>query len=105
MKASTVALKKEMGGVNFNELEKLMDDMEDLKLDQEEIQEIMSRSYDLSGVNDMDLDAEFAALQEEISAEQVGNALDKEYGGLIPSYLPGEKKATTVPAESDPLKI
>lgn len=97
LKASTTAMKKEMKLVNFNDLERLMDDMEDLKFDQEEIQEIMSRSYDLSGVNDMDIDAEFAALQEEISAEQVGSALDNQYGGLIPSYLPGEsqKQATT----------
>jgi charged multivesicular body protein 5 len=82
MKTTTKELKKQYGQININKIERLQDEMADLMDMGNDIQESLSRSYDIpEEVDDAELDAELEALGEEVALE--GN-LDAE--GL-PSYL------------------
>jgi len=82
MAHATTAMKQQMGAINLDKLEMMQDDLEDMMMDQEEIQEVLGRNCDLNGVDDADLEAEFAALEEEVAFERF------EPASAAPSYLP-----------------
>jgi charged multivesicular body protein 5 len=82
MKTTTKELKKQYGQIDVTKIERLQDEMADLMDVGNDIQESLSRSYDVPDeVDDAELDAELDALGEEIALE--GN-LDAEG---MPSYL------------------
>jgi len=67
MKDANKALKKQFKAVKISEVEDLQDDMADLLEQADEIQEAMGRSYNTDDVDEDDLEAELAALEEDPS--------------------------------------
>jgi charged multivesicular body protein 5 len=86
MKVGAQAMKQQFKQIKINEIENLQDDMQDLLDTNNEIQDILGRSYSLpTDVDEDDLDAELAMLQDELIAED-----------SMPSYL----KAPSAPTEN-----
>ncbi|KAF4695026.1 Charged multivesicular body protein 5 [Perkinsus olseni] len=86
MKVANHAMKSQMNELNIDHVEDVVDDMADLMMDQDEINDILGRSYNLpEGCDDASLEAEFSMLEEEV-------AMDKENelraGPSAPTYLP-----------------
>lgn len=75
MKTTTKELKKQYGKINIDKIEKLQDEMADLMDVGNDIQESISRSYDLpEDVDEAELDAELEALGEEVELDGVGES-------------------------------
>jgi charged multivesicular body protein 5 len=73
MKTTTKELRKQYGQVNLDKIEQLQDEMADLMEMGNEIQESISRSYDIpEDVDEAELDAELEALGEEVELEGIG---------------------------------
>lgn len=82
MKTTTKELRKQYGKVNIDKIEKLQDEMADLMDMGNDIQDAISRSYDVpEDVDESELDAELEALGEEVDFEGIG-----ESSG-VPSYM------------------
>jgi len=82
MKTTTKELKKQYGKVDIDKIERLQDEMADLMDVGNEIQDAISRSYDVpEEVDEAELDAELEALGEEVAMEGYG-----ESEGM-PAYL------------------
>ncbi len=86
----------------MNKMEDLFDDLADLMADQAEIQEVMSRSYQVD-YDESELMDELAELDEDIVNEQLSD------GFSVPSYVPSQhtqaQSAQKVePSEEDQLK-
>ena len=65
-----------------------MDNMADLQMDQEEINDVMSRNYALEGMDEDDLEAELDELDNEIFEDNLrGNSMS------VPSYIPTQSYA------------
>jgi charged multivesicular body protein 5 len=75
MKTTTKELRKQYGKVNIDKIEKLQDEMADLMDMGNDIQESISRSYDVpEEVDEAELDAELEALGEEVELEGIGES-------------------------------
>lgn len=73
MKTTTKELKKQYGKVNIDKIERMQDEMQDLMDVGNEIQESISRAYDVpEDVDEAELDAELEALGEENEFEAFG---------------------------------
>lgn len=82
LKSGAAQMKQEYARINIDQIEDVADDMEELLQDQQEINEILGRSYAVpDGFDEAELENEFAMLEEEV-------ALEKMSGGNIPSYIP-----------------
>lgn len=85
MKTTTKELKKQYGKVDIDKIEQMQDEMADLMEVGNEIQESISRAYDVpEEVDEADLDAELEALGEE-SMFETGMGED-----AVPSFLQDE---------------
>jgi charged multivesicular body protein 5 len=83
MKTTTKELKKQYGKINIDKIEKLQDEMADLMDMGNDIQESISRSYDVpEEVDEDELDAELEALGDEVDFE---GAMGEASG--MPSYM------------------
>jgi len=83
MKTTQKELKKQYGKVDIDKIEKMQDEMADLMDIGNDIQESISRSYEVpEDVDEAELDAELEALGDEVDfgAEGIGE-------GEMPSYL------------------
>lgn len=85
MKTTTKTLKKQYGKIDIDQIERMQDEMADLMEIGNEIQESISRSYDVpEGVDEAELDAELEALGEE-------NMFETSLGeDAVPSFLQDE---------------
>lgn len=84
MKTTTKELKKQYGKVDIDKIDKLQDEMADLMDIGNEIQESISRSYDLpEDVDEAELDAELEALGD---GYDIGEGMG-EMGDSMPSYI------------------
>ena len=81
LKAATAVQQQEMKKLNMDQLEDLFDDLADMMADQEEIQEVMGRSYQVE-YDESELMNELAELDEEIVIEQLSDGFN------VPSYVP-----------------
>merc|ERR1719392_475812 len=90
MKDANKQLKKEFKNINISQVEDMQDDMADLLEQAEEVQEAMGRSYNTDDIDEADLEAELAALEEDASAS--ANYLD----------LPATSTAPVEAASSEP---
>ena len=81
-----------MKSLNMDQMEDMYDDLADLMADQEEIQEIMTRSYQCE-YDESELMGELNELDEEIINEQLNDGLD------VTSYIP-KQHATGNPSAS-----
>ncbi|EOD16153.1 hypothetical protein EMIHUDRAFT_445474 [Emiliania huxleyi CCMP1516] len=99
MKAGLKDMKKEFKKMDLGKIEDLQDDMADMMEQAEEIQSTLGRSYAQDDVDDADLEAELAAMEDDPSlffqAEESGEA---DYLSL-PSTGTGEASATTATKE------
>ena len=83
MKTANKEMKKQYGKINIDKIEKMQDEMADLMDMGNDIQESISRSYDVpEDVDEAELDAELEALGEEVDfgAEALGE-------GEMPGFL------------------
>jgi charged multivesicular body protein 5 len=70
MKTTNKALKQQYGKINIDKIERMQDEMADLMDIGNDIQESISRSYDVpEEVDEAELDAELEALGEEVELE------------------------------------
>jgi charged multivesicular body protein 5 len=78
MRTASKEMKKTIKVMNIDKVEDLRDDMEDLMMESNEIQEVLSRSYGLpDGVDEADLEAELDGLSGELfEAETQPSYLD-----------------------------
>merc|ERR1719408_482276 len=67
MKDANKALKKQFKAININQVEDMQDDMADLLEQAEEIQNAMGRSYNTDDIDEADLEAELAAMEDDPS--------------------------------------
>lgn len=87
MKTTTKELRKQYGKVDIDKIEKLQDEMADLMDVGNDIQESISRSYDVpEDVDEAELDAELEALGEEQEFENMGMEME----GSVPSFMQDE---------------
>jgi len=75
MKTTTKELRKQYGKVNIDKIDKLQDEMADLMDMGNDIQDAISRSYDVpEDVDESELDAELEALGDEVDFEGIGES-------------------------------
>ncbi len=86
-----------MKKLDMDKMEDLFDDLADMMADQEEIQEVMSRSYQVE-YNESELMDELNELDEDIVNEQLHDGLD------VPSYVPVQPNANKEIAGEEQLK-
>jgi charged multivesicular body protein 5 len=85
MKTTTKELRKQYGKIDIDKIERMQDEMADLMEMGNDIQESISRSYDVpEDVDEAELDAELEALGEEVAMEGVGE------GQGLPSFMVDE---------------
>ena len=84
MKTTTKTLKKEYGKVDIDQIERMQDEMQDLMDIGNDMQESISRAYDVpEDVDESELDAELEALGEEAMFESAGDE-------AVPSFMQDE---------------
>jgi charged multivesicular body protein 5 len=84
MKMTNKSLKQQYGKINIDQIEKMQDEMADLMDIGNDIQESISRSYDIpDDVDEAELDAELDALGEEAELEGFGSE-------AMPSFMVDE---------------
>merc|ERR1712000_718751 len=86
---------KQMKKINIDKIETLHDELEDLMMDNEEIQEVLGRSYGMEEVDEGDLEAELDMLGDEMFEEAL---IDDE----PPSYL-NEMSEMPETSQSEPI--
>ena len=92
-----------MKKLDMDKMEDLFDDLADMMADQEEIQEVMGRSYQVD-YDETELMDELNELDEEIVNEQLSDGFN------VPSYVPkqqiggGQQANKVEPSEEDQLK-
>jgi charged multivesicular body protein 5 len=75
MKTTTKELKKQYGKIDIDKIERMQDEMADLMEVGNDIQESISRSYDIpEDVDEDELDAELEALGEEVAFDGIGES-------------------------------
>ena len=75
MKTTSKELRKQYGKIDLDRIERMQDEMADLMEMGNEIQESISRSYDVpEDVDEAELDAELEALGEEVAMEGIGES-------------------------------
>ena len=92
MKTTQKELKKQYGKVDIDKIERMQDEMADLMEVGNDIQESISRSYDVpEDVDEAELDAELEALGEEVDfGESIGESAVPSYlaeGSGVPSFI------------------
>ncbi|KAI9765565.1 MAG: hypothetical protein M1840_007254 [Geoglossum simile] len=84
MKTTNKSLKQQYGKINIDQIERMQDEMADLMDIGNDIQESISRSYDIpDDVDEAELDAELEALGEEVEFEGFGSE-------AVPSFMVDE---------------
>merc|ERR1719359_2589143 len=82
MKDANKALKKQFKAINIGQVEDLQDDMADLLEQAEEVQNALGRSYNTDDIDEEDLEAELAAMEDDPSLFlSMGNEADGEAAG------------------------
>ncbi|KAF7911043.1 uncharacterized protein EAF01_002551 [Botrytis porri] len=91
LKSTNAALKKQYGKIDLDKIERMQDEMADLMEVGNEIQESISRSYDLpEEVDEAELDAELEALGEEAELEGLGGMAEGTPSFMVdevPSFI------------------
>lgn len=102
MKTTTKTLKQQYGKIDIDQIERMQDEMADLMDVGNEIQESISRAYDMpEDIDEADLDAELEALGEDSMYEFAAGA------DAVPGFLQDEVAPPTFidePPEQAPVK-
>lgn len=95
--ASTAAMEKQLKAIDPDRVADLLEDTQELMMNMEEINDMMSRNYALDGIDEAELDAEFDAIEAEIKLDNYNAMMSG--GSTVPSYLPtGPISGNAVPA-------
>merc|ERR1719155_264263 len=81
MKDANKELKKQFKAINISQVEDLQDDMSDLLEQAEEVQATLGRSYNTDDIDEADLEAELAAMEDDPSLFFSAEA-DADTGGM-----------------------
>lgn len=96
--ASTASMKQQIKQLNMDSVAEMMDEQQELAMDMEEINEMMTRNYALDGVDEGALDAEFEQLEAEIRMEEYNSMMSgPPVPSGLPSYLPSLPSAASCP--------
>jgi len=91
MKIGLKEMKREYKKIDINHIDTLQDDMEDMLEQANDIQEALSRDYTCPDVDEDDLEAELAALGDELELDADSTYLDEATRAPgVPSRDPGE---------------
>merc|ERR1719163_2382783 len=104
MKDANKSLKKQFKAINISQVEDLQDDMEDLLEQAEEVQSTLGRSYNTDDIDEADLEAELAAMEDdpslffssEAEADATADYLD------LPATSTAEVEAESPAAAAEP---
>ncbi|GFO31744.1 charged multivesicular body protein 5 [Plakobranchus ocellatus] len=101
MKLGVKDFKKAYKHVNIDQIENMQDELEDLMEQNNEIQEVMGRSYGMPEVDDDELEAELDALGDELCLDEDASYLDDAVAApSIPTSEPGmESSKGDVPVD------
>ena len=88
--------KQMMKDFDIDKMEDLFDDMAEMMEEQEEIQEVMGRSYGVGEFDEEGLMNELNELDEELAEEQLSTGLG------MPSYIPASMKADKAHVSEQP---
>ncbi|KAF2866875.1 putative SNF7 family protein [Massariosphaeria phaeospora] len=100
MKTTTKELRKQYGKINIDKIDKLQDEMADLMDMGNDIQESISRSYEVPDeVDEEELDAELEALGDEVELDGIG-----ETSG-VPSFLMDDAPPQFIDEPPQPGKV
>lgn len=92
--------KRQMKQINVGKVEAMMDNFADLQMDQEEINEVMSRNYALEGMDETELEDELNELDNEIFEDNLmGNSMS------VPSYIPQQSFTREEAKLNDPEEL
>lgn len=87
MQAATKTLKSEHKKIKIADIDNMQDEMEDMLEDVGEISEILGRSYGMpDGIEEEDLDAELACLEDGWAEEEELSTADAEPAGGVSDY-------------------
>jgi charged multivesicular body protein 5 len=92
-------MKREYKKVDLNKIENMQDDLADILEQANEVQEAMGRTYGMPEVDDDELEAELAALGDELALDTDTSYLDTPN---VPSREPG---ADTLPTNKDGVQV
>ena len=95
LKQANIAQKEVMKNFNMDQMEDLFDDMADMMADMEEINEVMTRTYNCD-YDESELLGELDELDEEIVSEQLNEGLG------LPSYIPNSNPKVTLSPVKQP---
>uniref|UniRef100_UPI00358EC6E4 charged multivesicular body protein 5 n=1 Tax=Myxine glutinosa TaxID=7769 RepID=UPI00358EC6E4 len=96
MKIGVKDMKKAYKQVKIDDIENIQDEMEDMMEDANEIQETLGRSYGMPEVDDDDLEAELAALGDEMLDEDSSFLDEAAAAPSAPESLPEHKNVNKV---------
>ena len=108
MKDANKSLKKQFKAINLGQVEDLQDDMSDLLEQAEEVQATLGRSYNTDDIDEDDLEAELAAMEDDpslfFSAEgEAADVGDADYLNLPASGTSAPIEETSAaPAAAEP---
>eukprot|EP01036_Dinobryon_divergens_P028003 gene28003-36883_t len=106
MKDATKTLKMEQKKISLAELEDMQDDMEDLLEDVGEISDILGRSYGTpDGIDEDDLDAELACLEDEFESEDVSTSLSSSATTASTAPVPLAAASPAMPTHLPPAPL
>jgi len=98
LKNGASQMKQEFAKINIDQIEDVMDDMEELLYDQQDINEMLGRSYAVpEGFDEAELENEFAMLEEEVALEKLSNH--------VPSYIPDSLPQSATTMATDPAVV
>jgi charged multivesicular body protein 5 len=103
MKDANKQLKKDFKAINISQVEDLQDDMEDLLEQAEEVQATLGRSYNTDDIDEAELEAELADMEDDPSAffaDEAGGA-EADYLDL-PATSTADVKAEDAAATAEP---
>ena len=104
MKDANKSLKKQFKAINISQVEDLQDDMSDLLEQAEEVQATLGRSYNTDDIDEDDLEAELAAMEDDpslfFSAEETADDA-ADYLNLPSSSTAPIEEASAAPAAAE----
>jgi len=101
MKTTNKALKQQYGKINIDKIERMQDEMADLMDIGNEINESISRAYDIpDDVDEAELDAELEALGEDMMLEH-----ESGLGEGVPSFMQDEVPPTFIDEPPEQTKV
>eukprot|EP01059_Diplonema_ambulator_P009019 TRINITY_DN187_c0_g1_i1.p1 TRINITY_DN187_c0_g1~~TRINITY_DN187_c0_g1_i1.p1 ORF type:complete len:214 (+),score=84.75 TRINITY_DN187_c0_g1_i1:1137-1778(+) len=97
LKATATQLKTDQKKINIDDVERMQEELQDLYDDNNEIQEILGRSYGMpEEIDEEELEAELAGLEDDMLCNNDTSYLDNALAP--PSELPSTKEEETDPA-------